>query len=151
MVQGGAAWVVLALTGSTLDCWRVSHMGGSRDVTAQCMWSFALGAAMARFDRRTSDAGALMPLRLQVQGDAVCVLCAVKERHRQTSTPGDAWSPALALFKLPPVNSSGVWGTVLHPVTLSTQHLSGSPMPLPRANRWTLCLEGVMLMSGEVV
>eukprot|EP00892_Ulva_mutabilis_P003464 jgi/Ulvmu1/148/UM001_0152.1 len=109
--SGGSAWVVLALTESTLDCWRVSHMGGSRDVTAQCMWSFALGAALARFDRRASDAGAMQPLRLQVQGDAVCVLCAIKERLRP-NTPAGVWNPALALLKLPPVNSSGVWATV---------------------------------------
>lgn len=109
LVQGGSAWVVLALTETSLDCWRVNHMGGSRDVRAQCMWSFALGVAMARFDRRTADAGALMPLRLQVQGDAVCVLFAIKERHTR-GAPADVWCPALALFKLPPVSSSGVWG-----------------------------------------
>lgn len=116
-VQGGAAWVVLALTDSSLDCWRVSHMGGTRDVSAQCMWSYALGAALARFDRRTADAGALMPLQLQVQGDAVCVLCAIKERRDRTR-PGDFWSPALALLKLPPVNSSGVWGRQLNRLAL---------------------------------
>lgn len=112
LVQGGASWVVLALTDTSLDCWRVSHMGGTRDVSTQCMWSYALGAALARFDRRAADAGALAPLRLQVQGDAVCLLCAVKE-HRGRSAPADAWSPALALLKLPPVNSSGVWGAAL--------------------------------------
>lgn len=139
VVQGGVAWVVLALTDSSLDCWRVSHMGGTRDVSTQCMWSYALGAALARFDRRTADAGALMPLRLQVQGDAVCVLCAIKER-RNRNRPGDCWSPALALLKLPPVNSSGVWGRqpnrfvrpyLLAPEISHTASHAPVPVPLP--------------------
>lgn len=107
-MQGGASWIVLTLSAEALDCWYVSHTGGKHDVTWQCVWSLNLGTALARFDRRSVDAGALLPLRLEVQLDTVCVLVGLKQEGRRSVAP--QLDLALAFLKLPRRSTSGVWG-----------------------------------------
>lgn len=109
LVQGGSSWLALTLSTEALDCLYVSHTGGKHDVTWQCVWSLNLGAVLARFDRRSTDPGALQPLRLEVQLDTVCLLVGFKqESKRGVAAQLDL---GLAFLKLPKRSSQGVWGT----------------------------------------
>lgn len=112
-LQGGASWLALTLSNEALDCWYVSHTGGKHDVTWQCVWSLALGQALARFDRRCAVAGAVQPMRLEVQLDTVCVLVGVKQEGRRGSV--QLLDLALAFLKLPKRSTQGVWGAHLLP------------------------------------
>jgi hypothetical protein len=108
LVQGGSSWLALTLSTEALDCWYVSHTGGKHNITWQCVWSLALGVALARFDRRSVQAGALQPLRVDVQLDTVCVLVGLKQEGRRGVDP--QLDLAFAFLKLPKRSTQGVWG-----------------------------------------